>query len=134
MHSKTIVFVVLGVLGVCGAARAAQDQSGGGAKGPQDPFGRVYPARIYDAVKLEGPAPEIDGRLTDGAWSQGEWAGDYRQYIPTEGAAPSQRTELKILYDERNVYVAIRAYDEMDKIHRYAGRRDEFVGDIVGVC
>ena len=112
-------------------AADAQPQS---AVVPSNPYGRVYPARIYNTVRLKGTAPTIDGRLDDPAWSEGEWAGDYRQFMPTEGAPPSQRTELKILYDETNVYVAIRAYDEMDKVNRYSGRRDEMIGDVVGVC
>ena len=74
-----------------------------------NPFGRKYPARVYETRRLEGKAPEIDGRLDDEAWKQGEWAGDYTQQIPTEGAPPSQKTELKILYDDRHVYFAIRA-------------------------
>jgi hypothetical protein len=99
-----------------------------------NPFGRKYPARVYQTVRLEGRAPEIDGRLDDEAWKQGEWAGDYTQQIPTEGAPPSQPTELKILYDDRHVYFAIRAHDDPALVHRYPGRRDDFTGDIVGVC
>jgi len=101
---------------------------------PADPFGRKYPARIYRTVRLEGQPPTIDGRLGDEAWEQGEWAGDYTQQIPTEGAPPSQATELKILYDDRYVYFAIRAHDDPALVHRYPGRRDDFTGDIVGVC
>ena len=47
---------------------------------------------------------------------------------------PSKQTELKILYDEKNIYMAIRAYDDMAKVARYSSRRDEIAGDIVGVC
>ena len=97
-------------------------------------FGRKYPARVYETRRLEGKAPEIDGRLDDEAWKQGEWAGDYTQQIPTEGAPPSQKTELKILYDDRHLYFAVRAYDDPAKVHRYPGRRDAFTGDIVGIC
>ncbi len=99
-----------------------------------NPHGRQYPARIYETVRLQGEPPRIDGRLDDEAWSEGEWSGDYTQQIPTEGAEPSHPTEIKILYDDKNVYVAIRAYDDPEKIHRYPGRRDAFSGDIVGVC
>ena len=104
------------------------------ATGEDNPDGRLYPPRIYNTVHLEGVPPAIDGRLDDAAWREGEWAGDYTQQIPTEGAEPSHPTEIKILYDEKNVYVAIRAYDDVEKAHRYPGRRDQFVGDIVGVC
>jgi hypothetical protein len=104
---------------------------------PPNPFGRKYPPRIYHAMRLQGEPPAIDGRFDDAAWRQGEWAGDYTQQMPVEGAAPSQPTELKILYDERYVYVAIRAYDDPALVHRYPGRRDDFGGyavDIVGIC
>ena len=99
-----------------------------------NPFGRKYPPRIYRTTRLQGPPPTIDGRLDDAAWDLGEWAGDYTQQIPTEGAPPSQATELKILYDDRNVYFAVRAHDDPELVHRYPGRRDDFTGDIVGVC
>jgi hypothetical protein len=100
-----------------------------------NPFGRKYPPRVYTTLRLQGTPPSIDGRLDDPAWlTQGEWAGDYTQQIPTEGAPPSQRTELKILYDDRHVYFAIRAHDDPARVHRYPGRRDAFTGDIVGVC
>ena len=99
-----------------------------------NPFGRKYPARVYETRRLQGKPPEIDGRLDDDAWKQGDWAGGFTQQIPTEGAPPSQTTELKILYDDRNVYFAIRAHDDPAKVHRYPGRRDDFTGDIVGVC
>ncbi len=99
-----------------------------------NPFGRKYPPRIYRTVRLQGPPPTIDGRLDDEAWEEGEWAGHYTQQIPTEGAPPSQPTELKILYDERHVYMAIRVYDDPALVHRYPGRRDDFSGDIVGIC
>jgi hypothetical protein len=125
------------VLSGCTVLAAAQDTPLTGATKPSNPFGRVYPPRIYTTVKLKGKPPVIDGRLDDAAWQEGEWAGDYTQQLPTEGAAPSQPTELKILYDERHVYFAIRAYDDPAKVHRYPGRRDDFNGyavDVVGVC
>ncbi|RPJ56735.1 MAG: hydrolase [Acidobacteria bacterium] len=115
---------------------AGQNDQRPAAGQASNPFGRVYPPRIYNTVKLAGTPPVIDGRLDDDAWKEGQWAGDYIQQIPTEGAKPSQPTEIKILYDEKNVYVAIRAYDDPKLIHNYGSRRDkvEDVGDIVGVC
>ncbi len=99
-----------------------------------NPFGRKYPPRIYRTVRLEGKPPVIDGRLDDDAWTQGEWSGGYRQQIPAEGADPTEPTELEILYDDRHVYMAIRAHDDPAKVHRYPGRRDTLTGDVVGVC
>ena len=99
-----------------------------------NPYGRKYPPRVYKTVRLEGKPPVIDGRLDDEAWRLGEWSGGYRQQIPTEGAPPSKPTELKILFDDRNVYMAIRVHDDPEKVHRYPARRDDMVGDIVGIC
>jgi hypothetical protein len=108
-----------------------------GAPSVENPSGRKYPPRIYNTVRISGAPPAIDGRLDDSVWQEGEWAGDYKQQAPVEGAKPSAPTELKILYDDRNLYVAIRAYDDPALVHRYPGRRDDFAGyavDIVGVC
>jgi hypothetical protein len=101
---------------------------------PENPFGRKYPARIYRTVRLQGHPPVIDGRLDDAAWREGDWSGDFTQQIPTEGAEPSHPTELNIVYDDRNLYFAIRAFDDPESVHRYPGRRDAFTGDIVGIC
>ncbi|HXK12422.1 MAG TPA: DUF5916 domain-containing protein [Vicinamibacteria bacterium] len=103
-----------------------------------NPFGRKYPPRIYNATRLLVKPPVIDGRLDDEAWQkQGEWAGNYTQQNPLEGAPPTEQTELKILYDDKYLYYAIRAYDDPAKIHYYPGRRDDFgeyAVDVVGIC
>ena len=94
------------------------------------------PLRVYHTKRIApSEKPVIDGKLNDDCWKQGEWAGNYTQWIPNEGAKPSQPTQLKILYDDKNIYVAIRAFDSIPaKISRKAGMRDEFTGDMVGVC
>ncbi|HEX7583194.1 MAG TPA: DUF5916 domain-containing protein, partial [Prolixibacteraceae bacterium] len=92
------------------------------------------PLRIYHTTRLTTAKPTIDGVLNDPCWKTGEWDGDFIQWIPKEGAKPSQPTQMKILYDDKNLYVALRAFDnEPSKISRKAGRRDELAGDIMGV-
>jgi hypothetical protein len=92
------------------------------------------PSRVYTTVRLPGTKPTIDGNLNDACWDTGEWAGNFVQWIPREGAEPSQPTYVKLLYDDRNIYVAIRAVDrEPDKVLRLGGRRDQFRGDMVGI-
>lgn len=88
----------------------------------------------YATTRLVTERPVIDGKLDDECWKNGNWAGDYIQYIPHEGAEPTYQTEHNIQYDDKHLYIAIRAFDpEPDKVHRYAGVRDEIVGDLVGV-
>lgn len=91
--------------------------------------------RIYNTVRIQSSRPRIDGVLDDACWLEGEWAGDYRQQMPTEGIPPTQKTTFKILYDNENIYIAIKAYDlETEKIDRQMSRRDDRAGDIVGVA
>ena len=89
---------------------------------------------VYTTSRLVTAKPVIDGKLDDECWKKGTWAGDFHQWIPKEGAKPTYPTELNIQYDDKNLYVAIRAYDgEPGKILRQAGVRDELAGDVVGV-
>jgi hypothetical protein len=89
---------------------------------------------VYTTTRLKTIKPVIDGRLDDECWKTGDWAGDYHQYIPNEGAKPTYPSEFKILYDDKYLYVALRAYDgEPEKIQQFSGLRDEFVGDMMGV-
>lgn len=79
-------------------------------------------------------APEIDGLMNDSCWSIVEWKGDFIQAQPYENKAPSQQTSFKILYDDNNLYVFIRAHDtEPEKISRLISRRDNFEGDLVEI-
>ncbi|MCX7986734.1 MAG: carbohydrate binding family 9 domain-containing protein, partial [Bacteroidales bacterium] len=89
--------------------------------------------RIYVTERISTP-PVIDGKLDDECWNIGNWSEDFVQYMPTEGAKASQKTQLKVLYDDKYIYVAFKCYDnEPDKIMKDVGNRDEFVGDIVGI-
>ncbi len=89
---------------------------------------------VYFTQRLSTPPPVIDGKLNDECWKRGTWADDYHQFIPNEGAKPTYPTYLNIQYDDKYLYVAIRAVDgEPEKILRMAGGRDELAGDMVGV-
>jgi hypothetical protein len=90
--------------------------------------------RVYNTIKITGKPPVIDGIIGEDAWNMAEWQGDFVQKEPYEYAAPSQQTIFKILYDDNNLYVAIRAFDtEPDKIERRMGRRDNLEGDWVAI-
>jgi hypothetical protein len=70
-------------------------------------------------------AVALDGELTDDAWSLVTPATEFVQREPREGAAPSQRTEIRVLYDKSFLYVAVRALDtEPGRIVGIRTRRD----------
>jgi len=90
--------------------------------------------KIYYTQRVTGTLPVIDGRLDDVAWKQAKWEDGFIQRQPYENAAPSQKTAFEILYDDNNLYVAIRAYDSLpDKIVTRLSRRDNNEGDMVGI-
>lgn len=72
----------------------------------------------------------LDGIPSEEAWNTVEWGGDFIQYMPAEGKAPTFPSQFKILYDEKYLYVAYRCFDSSpDSIIRRMSRRDEFPGD-----
>jgi hypothetical protein len=92
------------------------------------------PKRIYTTQRVIPHPPTIDGVLDDPAWQGADWQGDFIQREPYEGKPPSQQTEFKILYDDKHLYVAIRAHDtDPDRIERRLSRRDTIEGDSVGI-
>jgi hypothetical protein len=60
------------------------------------------------AVRVNGAAPRVDGRLDDGAWRAAPTISDFVQKIPNEGAEPSVITEVQLVYDDDALYVGAR--------------------------
>jgi hypothetical protein len=89
--------------------------------------------KIY-VTNLAATPPVIDGQDNDECWKNVEWAGDFIQTHPQENKAPSQKTEFKIVYDNSNLYIFVRAFDsEPGKISRIMTRRDNMNGDLVAI-
>ena len=98
------------------------------------PFFASAQNKSYTTQKLTTSPPTIDGRFNEECWKQVAWGGDFVQHEPYEDSLPSQRTTFAILYDDNNLYVAIKAYDtEPDKINKRLSRRDDDDGDWVGI-
>jgi hypothetical protein len=76
------------------------------------------------AVRLEGTI-DLDGRLDEAAWRAAPAIVDFHQKEPVEGVAPTQRTEVRFLYDGGTLYVGARMFDdEPDRIVGRLVRRD----------
>jgi len=90
--------------------------------------------RTCRAARVEGSPPVIDGLAVDSAWSKVPWEDNFIQRDPYENTKPSQKTAFKILYDDNNIYVLIRAYDSIpNKIDTRLSRRDDQQGDLVSI-
>jgi hypothetical protein len=62
------------------------------------------------ATRVASPAaqpPTLDGSLDEVVWRTAPVFSDFRMVEPTPNAAPSERTELRVLFDESNLYIGI---------------------------
>jgi hypothetical protein len=89
------------------------------------------PRPAAQAVARAGPIV-VDGRLEDAGWRDAPVIGDFRQQLPDEGLAPTQRTELRIVYDEDALFVAARMFDSAAPggVRKQLVRRDQLLRDV----
>lgn len=73
-------------------------------------------------------APKIDGILNDAVWKDAEIATDFIQFEPDIGNLrdKSQRTEVKIAYDDNAIYVGAYLYDNPELMLKQLTSRDNF--------
>jgi hypothetical protein len=70
-------------------------------------------------------AIRVDGRLDEAAWTAAEATSSFTEAYPNPGGAPRLRTEARVLYDERTLYVGMRMHDPRpDSIAAQLARRD----------
>lgn len=72
------------------------------------------PPRVAVAVRADRP-PRLDGTLNDLIWSTAPLLEDFRQREPLETQAATEKTEVRILYDSRHIYVGIHCHDAAPK-------------------
>ena len=76
------------------------------------------------AVRTSHP-PKIDGVGNDACWKGVPAAEDFVQYAPYNGRPATFPTTVKLLYDDRALYILAEMYDpHPDSIYRELGKRD----------
>ena len=113
MFDKSAVFVALGVLLVADAA--------GGQTGP----------RVAAKATRTTEAPQIDGNLDEALWRRAVPLENFTQAEPFEGQPASERTDVRILYDDRYMYIGVTCYDsDPSQIIVSDARRDASMTDM----
>ena len=73
-------------------------------------------------------APVIDGNLSDSCWLTAPVAKDFVQRQPNEGQPASEKTEVRVCRDERNLFIGVRCFDSQpNKIAAKVMQRDATV-------
>lgn len=70
---------------------------------------RLRPRRVQ-AYRLEQP-PDFDGLVNEALWERIEPASGFVQQNPDEGEPATERTEVRIGFDDRNLYFGIICFD-----------------------
>jgi hypothetical protein len=67
---------------------------------------RVQALRMADGEKIT-----LDGRLDEEIWKRAAPAGAFTQQDPRNGAPPTERTEVRFVYNADNLYMGVYCYD-----------------------
>lgn len=80
------------------------------------------------SIQRTDQAPKIDGILNDAAWQNAQTATNFTSYTPEIGkvAPHNERTEVKMSYDDKALYVAAYLYDNPSNIMKQLTSRDNF--------
>jgi hypothetical protein len=91
------------------------------------------PRPVAQASRREGDMA-IDGKLDEAAWQAAKPIGELVQSTPNEGRDPTEKTDIRVVYDDAALYIGARMYDSRGKkgIHSILTRRDQLLnsGDI----
>jgi opacity protein-like surface antigen len=89
-------------------------------------LGQTTPAEIdYEAIRLSRNVRavrtderiQLDGRLDEASWKAAPPASDFLQWSPRHGEPSPERTEVRFLYDNDNLYVGFSNFDsEIDRV------------------
>ncbi|MCU0453187.1 MAG: carbohydrate binding family 9 domain-containing protein [Bacteroidetes bacterium] len=77
--------------------------------------------------------PRIDAHVNEPVWQLAPAITDFSQYEPDEGAVPTQRTEVRFLYDDDALYISATMFDADPSgiVARLARRDDEIESDFI---
>ena len=73
-------------------------------------YGAIPSLTTLTAIKVDR-GPRIDGDLSDDAWRMAKVFTDFKMVFPNPGQEPTEKTELRILFDSANLYIGVYCHD-----------------------
>ena len=90
-----------------------------------EPFSDYKIGKDYFIKKIEHKI-DLDGLMAEKIWSDLDPIDDYVQYFPSNGDNPSLRTEVRMFYTDRGIYIYARMFDDQpNKIQKKLSKRDD---------
>ncbi|MFN7979061.1 MAG: DUF5916 domain-containing protein [Vicinamibacterales bacterium] len=77
----------------------------------------------------DGEHITLDGVLDEPVWGRATSAGEFVMQDPVLGGTPTEKTDIRIVYNSDHLYIGATLYDsEPDKLKGNTRKRDEFLG------
>jgi hypothetical protein len=108
--------IAVSLLLACIAAPAAAQQPAAAPRTPAPEPPQASATRTTQPIR-------IDGSLDDAAWAAATPITEFRQLDPQEGQPATERTEIRVLYDDQALYIGARLHDRQ-AVRSRLGRRD----------
>lgn len=83
---------------------------------------REFGVQVYEAVKVIS----LDGTIEDDEWADADLIDGFIQQMPKEGLPATNRTEVKLKYDENFLYVAAKLYHEVGEGYVVSSLKRDF--------
>lgn len=142
MQARTANRVQHAVVSACGvvavvlAAAAGPAQGapveglGAGSGSEQQGFRGPQAGRTVAATRLApGERVTLDGRLDESVWARAPTAEGFLQQEPVEGQTPTERTEVRVVFDADHLYIGAVLHDsDPAGIIGYERQRDQGLG------
>ncbi len=116
-HRVWVLLVGVGLLaGPAAAQQTVADEQTGSAAGGTLTLSRTTraqtPSERYNIEPTRtAQPPRIDGVLEDAEWGNAALIDEFIQQEPSEGEPATERTVVRLMYDEHALYVGVEAYD-----------------------
>ncbi len=86
-------------------------------------------SKVIQSVRMSAQEQsdfKFDGKLDELFWNSIPAATGFTQQAPVEGAAATEKTEVRITFDDKNLYIGVILFDsEPDQIKAFQKRRDQ---------
>ncbi len=90
-------------------------------------------ARVFEITQTSNPII-IDGDFDDTGWTDAATTDYFLEFQPGDNIDPPDETEVKLTYDNENLYVAFTAYSDPEEIRASIQKRDQaWMDDFVAI-
>ncbi len=100
-------------------------EAAGAGQSQTAPQAAAAPRKQARAVRVPPGAIRFDGRTDEVVWQTADPVSDFVQAEPVEGAAPTDRTEVRFAYDDASLWIGARMFSIQKAVQAPMSRRDE---------